>query len=144
MSVIDNQNTLLNMKNDTTKVNYENGRQRLGSSELGQDAFLQLLLAQLQHQDPLDPVDNSQFISQQAQFTQIEKTDKLINAINSGNLISQSSSLVGKTVQIQLDGGQTTIGKIDSIQIGNNSLGINVGNEVYSSNQIIQVFADTP
>lgn len=40
--------------------------------ELGKDAFLQLLVTQLQHQDPLDPQDNSAFLAQLAQFTSVE------------------------------------------------------------------------
>ena len=40
---------------------------------LGQDAFLKLLVTQLQHQDPSSPMDNSQFIAQLATFSSLEK-----------------------------------------------------------------------
>lgn len=39
---------------------------------LGKDVFLQLLVTQLQHQDPLDPQDNSEFLAQLAQFSSLE------------------------------------------------------------------------
>jgi flagellar basal-body rod modification protein FlgD len=39
---------------------------------LGKEVFLQLLVTQLQHQDPLDPQDNSQFLAQLAQFSSLE------------------------------------------------------------------------
>jgi flagellar basal-body rod modification protein FlgD len=44
-----------------------------GSSELGQDSFLKLLVAQMQHQDPLNPQGNQEFIAQLAQFTSLEQ-----------------------------------------------------------------------
>lgn len=44
-----------------------------GYNSLGQDAFMQLLVTQLQHQDPLKPKDDTEFIAQLAQFSSLEK-----------------------------------------------------------------------
>jgi flagellar basal-body rod modification protein FlgD len=41
--------------------------------ELGKDAFLQLLVTQLQHQDPTEPIKDAEFIAQLAQFTSLER-----------------------------------------------------------------------
>ncbi len=49
---------------------------------LGQDQFLALLIAQLKNQDPLNPVDNGEFIAQLAQFSQLEQTQKMTTALN--------------------------------------------------------------
>ncbi len=49
----------------------------VGRSELGQDAFLKLLVTQLQHQDPLDPMDDTEFIAQLAQFSSLEKLTEM-------------------------------------------------------------------
>lgn len=45
--------------------------------DLGTDTFLQLLVTQLQNQDPLSPQDNSQFLAQLAQFTQVESLQSI-------------------------------------------------------------------
>lgn len=50
-----------------------------GPKALGQDEFLKLLVTQLQHQDPLSPMENQDFIAQTAQFTQLEQLTKLVS-----------------------------------------------------------------
>jgi flagellar basal-body rod modification protein FlgD len=44
---------------------------------LGRDTFLSLLVTQLQHQDPLDPQDNSEFLAQLAQFSSLETLQEI-------------------------------------------------------------------
>ena len=63
-------------------------------NDLGYDEFLQLLCAEMQYQDPLEPTDNTQYIAQMATFTQVEATTEM------GNKVEQqmASSLVGKSV----------------------------------------------
>ena len=50
------------------------------TKSLGQDAFLQLLVTQLQHQDPSKPMDDSQFITQLAQFSSLEKLTQIADS----------------------------------------------------------------
>ncbi len=78
-----------------------------GSSSLGKDAFLKLLVAQLSHQDPLKPMDGTQMISQLAQFSALEqavaqssKLD-LLSAQLTGLSNSSATDLVGKTVTVR-------------------------------------------
>ena len=71
------------------------------ANDLDKDAFLQLLVAQLRYQDPLNPNDPSEFMATTAQFTVVEKLDELTkqganNAIVTG--LSMASSLVGRGV----------------------------------------------
>lgn len=91
------QQVLTDISNNTTIVNAEKSASRLGQSEMDQDAFLQLLMTQLKYQDPLKPMGNAEFISQQAQFTQISELQKL----NQTNNFMQASSLIGKEVTFQ-------------------------------------------
>lgn len=61
------------------------------SGELGQDSFLKLLVAQMQHQDPLNPQGNEEFIAQLAQFTSLEQLMGVNTAL--GDLYAATTSM---------------------------------------------------
>jgi len=74
------------------------------NQELGKDAFLQLLVMQLQNQDPLEPQDNAQMIAQLAQFSTLEQMNNLTQSFHAlsasvmqSNFVA-ASNLLGKTV----------------------------------------------
>lgn len=78
-----------------------------GDQALGQEAFLKLLVAQLQNQDPLNPQENHEFVAQLAQFSSLEQSvginarlDQLALQ-NQGLQNSQVVSLVGKTATVK-------------------------------------------
>jgi flagellar basal-body rod modification protein FlgD len=88
--------------------------ERLG---LSQEDFLQVLLAQLTFQDPLDPLDNKDFMAQLAQFTSLEqdrqaneKLDTLLFFESAG----QAIALLGRTVQVQTDTGGEVVAQVVS------------------------------
>jgi flagellar basal-body rod modification protein FlgD len=78
-------------------------------SALGKDAFLQLLVTQLKNQDPLSPTDNTQFVSQMAQFSSLESMQNLNTTVDSlattyqSSQALQASSLVGRSVIVASD-----------------------------------------
>ncbi|MDO3385083.1 flagellar hook assembly protein FlgD [Gilvimarinus sp. SDUM040013] len=79
------------------------------SNELGQSAFLELMITQMNNQDPLSPQDNTEFIAQLAQFSSVEGLERLNEQFESfnGNFMSnqalQASSLVGRSVAVPTD-----------------------------------------
>lgn len=60
-----------------TAYNISNQQQKLGSTNLGKDDFLKLLVTQLRHQNPLEPMDNKEYIAQLAQFSSLEQMQNL-------------------------------------------------------------------
>ena len=80
--------------------------EKTGPRQLGQDDFLKLLITQLKNQDPLKPTDNTEFVSQLAQFSQLEQTAKQARLLQQ-SLDAQTASLqytllpmIGRTVTI--------------------------------------------
>jgi flagellar basal-body rod modification protein FlgD len=87
-------------------------------SNLGKQDFLKLLMAQLQNQDPLKPMDDSQMIAQMAQFSALESTQNLTNVIQqSSNMqtVTQAGALIGKYIQAQQADGSTISGAVSGV-----------------------------
>lgn len=80
-------------------------------NELGQTAFLELMITQLSNQDPLSPQDNGEFIAQLAQFSSVEGLERLnenfddFSSSFTSNRALQASSLVGSAVTVPGDTG---------------------------------------
>ncbi len=78
-----------------------------GSSNLGKDEFLKILVAQLQNQDPTQPQDSSQFVAELAQFSSLESQQNTVSALNSlmmGQATANSTAataFIGKNVGYQ-------------------------------------------
>lgn len=87
-------------------------KEQESGNELGQSVFLELMITQLENQDPLSPQENSDFIAQLAQFSSVEGIEKLNTSFDSfsGNFRSnralEASSLVGSPVSVVTDTAQ--------------------------------------
>ena len=98
---------------------------------IGKDDFLKLLVGQLQHQDPMQPADDSQFIGQMAQFSQLEQETN--TAQSSNQIATQLShatalSLIGRTVTYHDDNDATQTGTVQQVDVaadGTASLTVN-------------------
>lgn len=83
-------------------TSYSPPTKQTGNSTLGKDAFLQLLITQLQNQDPTNPMNDREFIAQMAQFSSLEQMQNMTKAIE---------VLVDSQQQTQLMSYTTFIGK---------------------------------
>ena len=100
--------------NTTTTGNTSTAQQK---ATLNYDNFLQLLIAQMKNQDPTDPVDASEQMSQLASFSQVEQTiqtNTKLDTLLSSSSLTQASSYVGKYME-SADG--TVKGIIDSVKV---------------------------
>lgn len=114
------------------------------ANDLDKDAFLQLLVAQLRYQDPLNPNDPAEFMATTAQFTVVEKLEELTQqgantAIISG--LSMASSLVGRTVTFVGADDAVTTGVVSSAQVSNGDVRLVTDNGVVDLSTVIGIGA---
>lgn len=93
------------------------------NGELGQTAFLELMITQLENQDPLSPQDNGAFVAQLAQFSSVESLDRLNDNFDGftssymANQALQASSLVGRSVTVPASQTQLELGGVVSASV---------------------------
>ncbi len=84
------------------------------------NSFLQLLVAQLKYQNPLNPVSGTQFISQTAQLSEVEMVQQMsteMAAEQSAVQTATATSLIGKTVTANLQSGSTLTGTVSAVEL---------------------------
>ena len=97
---------------------------------LGKDDFLKLLVGQLQHQDPLAPSDDQQWIGQMAAFSQLEQvsntaetTQKIVDTLN----VNGTLSLIGHTVSYLDETGAAHSGVVQTVDMAGGKASLTVG-----------------
>lgn len=109
------------------------------NSSLDKEAFLQLLVAQMKYQDPLEPTSNTEYISQLATFSSLEEMQNL----NSTMEANQATNLVGKTVimKVTSSSGETSYvtGVVDYIVRENGNTYLSIENDLYSLDDLDSV-----
>jgi flagellar basal-body rod modification protein FlgD len=113
------------------------------NAEMGKDQFLKLFVAQLQHQDPMNPMEDSDFMGQMASFSTLEQVTNLATANEAiaANLhLSQSVGLIGRTVSWTDEADVTHTGVVEKVsqQDGNPVLTIS-GTEGVDPTTITQI-----
>lgn len=125
MSNITVQNTTNTVNNSSTNTNSQTVSNAVNQA-LGKDDFLKLLTTELRNQDPLQPMDNKDFIAQMAQFSSLEQMNNVATSMNDlkssmttmfqQSLLTQGASLIGKQVSgMDVDGKTVLQGVVDSV-----------------------------
>lgn len=110
------------------------------NTSLDKDAFLQLLVAQMKYQDPLEPTDNTEYISQLATFSELEEMQNL----NSGMSLQRASGLIGENVICKVTNASTgnteyVSGRVDYVVYENNKAYVSIDEALYSVDDIYEV-----
>lgn len=113
------------------------------NNDLGYDQFLQLLCAEMQYQDPLEPTSNTEYVAQLATFSQMEAMLAMQNTIDNSN----ANALVGKYVIVKTTSsttGETTAiaGFVDYVHYENGEQYLSINGSLYSIDDLYEV-ADT-
>lgn len=136
---------ITNAASATAQMQASQPRLTGSASKLGSQDFLNLMLKQLNYQDPLEPVSNTEFIAQQAQFTQLQTTQEMSDNMKSNDSVSQALSLVGKNVTLTNpdDNTKTITGDVSSATIGGKNSTINVNGKNYALTYLKSVNANS-
>jgi len=107
---------------------------------LTSDQFMQLLVAQVQNQDPLDPLSNADFAAQLAQFASLQGINQMNTSFSNLLMVqelTQGANLVGKTVSY-LPSGSTTLtqGVVDQVTMQNSQLQLLIGGNTVTLDQV--------
>ena len=108
------------VQNNTSSTGATSGTDASASANaslnnLDVDSFLKLMITELQHQDPLNPMDSSQMLNQIGQMRQITASDKLTSTLNSvllGQNIASSTNLIGANITGISDDSQKVTGSV--------------------------------
>ncbi len=110
------------------------------SGDLDKEAFLQLLVTQMKYQDPLEPTDNTEYVSQLANFSELEQMTNLVASSD----LTRASQLVGQYVTVkeknETTGEETIVGgKVDYVTVENGKGYLNIGDSKYSIDKLDSV-----
>lgn len=122
-----------------------------GFSDLDMDEFLQLLITEMQNQDPLDPMENSEMLQQIGQIREIGATDQLsstlTNFANTQDLIS-ASGLIGRNVQALSEDATEVNGMVDRVTVeksaenGTRKVKVHVGEKTIDIRNIREILPE--
>jgi flagellar basal-body rod modification protein FlgD len=137
-SVVNGVYTKTDASNELTKANNNVSTSKTEAKKdngYSQEMFLKLLVAEMQHQDPMEPTDNSQYVAQLASFTQIQA----IQAVQDDMADMQANSLVGKFVALT-DENQEIPGRVDYVRTDDDGqIWASVNNKEYEIDKITSV-----
>ena len=112
------------------------------NSQIGRDQFMELLVTQLRNQDPLEPVNQQDFLGQLAQFSSLQGIEQLnTNFAESLKFqqLSQGGALVGRSVEYTNAQGEPKTGLIDSARVLNGELRFQIGEDTVGLSDIAGV-----
>lgn len=123
-----------------SNISSTTGNKTTGSSTLDVDEFLQLLVAEMQYQDPLEPTDNTQYMAQLATFTQVEATTQMQISAEK----DMASNLVGKTVimSTELNSYGYVAGKVNYWENIDGTIYLGIGDKLYDIADLETVMDD--
>lgn len=120
--------------------------------ELDRDAFLRLLVLEMQNQDPLEPVDNTDMIAQLAQFSALEQMNNLNASFEgvteslgqlSGNIdqlnFISAQNLLGRQVQGLSEQGELVEGRVDGIHLDGSIVVLNIGGTLVPMSGVLRI-----
>ena len=113
-------------------------------NEMDLDAFIKLLITELQNQDPLNPMDNAEILQQISQIREIESNRRLTETLDSvrlGQDLATASGLIGRSILALSEAGEVITGRVDQITIEDDGPKVHVGEHVVALKNVSSIVA---
>lgn len=127
------------VETNASSMSLSKAQEKKSGNGLDKDAFLQLLVAEMQNQDPLEPTTNTEYISQFATFSELEEMQNMSSSMD----MSRAQSLVGKEVFLDVTNknGETTqvVGQVDYVVMENGKVYVSIDDALYSFDDVTTV-----
>lgn len=110
------------------------------------DGFLKLLIAELQNQDPMQPMDNNEILQQVSQIREIQSNQNMVttlDAVKLGQNMSTATALIGWDVLAMTDEGDQISGRVDAVTFEDGAPRLKVGDNAINLKNISAVYYET-
>ncbi|HKD38238.1 MAG TPA: flagellar hook capping FlgD N-terminal domain-containing protein [Pirellulales bacterium] len=128
--------SLLN-SSSSSQTNAANSLDNVDTSQ-----FLQMMLTEMQNQDPLNPMQTSQIMDELGQMQQITASNKLTSTLDGmalGQSLNNATSLLGKSIDGIDDSGNPASGVVSKVSVSNSTAKLYVGSQVVSLSNVQDV-----
>jgi len=116
-------------------------------NDVNLDDFLKLLIAELQNQDPMSPMDNNQILQQVSQIREIESNSRLTETLESvqlGQAMATASSLIGHYITALTADGEKVNGQVDRVSVVDGQPKLMVGDYEVDLDNIGEILSAPP
>ena len=123
-------------------ANSTNPVSRPVANALDSSQFMEILMAQLTHQNPLEPMNNAEMMSQFSQLNSLQELRDIHTAmdkLSASNQVIYLASLIGKTVKVNRPDGNVLEGVVEEVITKKDNPQLRVGTEKVSVNDVIEV-----
>lgn len=111
-------------------------------NDVSLESFIKLLVVELQHQDPLDPMNNQEILEQMSQIREIESNQRLTDTLESvmlGQTISTAAALLGRTVSALSDDAEWIKGEVEKISIEDGIPKLHIGSDTVDLKNVSEI-----
>jgi flagellar basal-body rod modification protein FlgD len=112
--------------------------------DLDMDEFLQLMITELQNQDPLNPLENAEILQQISQIREIGATGRLTETLESvllGQNLTSATSMIGKTVKALSDDAKEVSGLVDRVSVTDGETRLHIGDKAIRLKNVKEVLS---
>lgn len=123
----------------TSAASYTSTKKDSKSSDLDKEAFLQLLVAQMQYQDPLNPGDSTEYMSQLAQYSSLEATMNISESVQMGNSLNLVGQYVIMNTTDSAGKSQMVSGLVQYATVKNGEVLLSINDQYYPASDLDSV-----